>query len=413
MMLRTLFYNVQVWDASREFVEDGMHILVEGDRIKEISDKPLKVSEVHKINGKGKTIIPGLIDCHCHVAMTSLDLRELQEMPLTLMTVKASKIMRDMLMRGFTSIRDMAGADWGLAEAVERKLLVGPKIFFSGRALSQTGGHGDSRLRTHVGLDPCACSNGLNFTSIIADGISEVRRAAREELRKGANQIKVMVSGGVSSPYDPIDNKQYSEEELIAIVEEANSWNTYVAAHSYTSQSTQHAIKCGVRTIEHGNLIDKKTAIMMASKNVYLVPTLITYDALDRYGEELGLPQVSIEKLQRVKNHGKEAISLCREAGVKVGFGTDLLGALQSEQSAGLRIQNEVDSTRDVLVSATSVNAQILNKENELGIVAVGAKADLLLVNGNPLDDLSLLFNPDETLDIIMKDGYIYKNSLD
>jgi imidazolonepropionase-like amidohydrolase len=160
-------------------------------------------------------------------------------------------------------------------------------------------------------------------------------------------------------------------------------------------------------------LIDKKTAIMMASKNVYLVPTLITYDALDRYGEELGLPQVSIEKLQRVKNHGKEAISLCREAGVKVGFGTDLLGALQSEQSAGLRIQNEVDSTRDVLVSATSVNAQILNKENELGIVAVGAKADLLLVNGNPLDDLSLLFNPDETLDIIMKDGYIYKNSLD
>lgn len=411
-MRRTLFFNVQVWDASREFVEEGMHILVEGDRIKEISDKPIKTTETLRINCKGKTIIPGLIDCHCHVVMSSLDIRELQDIPLTLMTVKASTIMRDMLMRGFTSIRDMAGADWGLAEAVEKNLIVGPKIFFSGRALTQTGGHGDSRQRTHVGLEPCACSNGLNFTSIIADGTSEVRRAARDELRKGATQIKVMASGGVSSPYDPIDNIQYSEEELSAIVQEANSWNTYVAAHSYTSKSTQHAINCGVRTIEHGNLIDRETADLMASKNVYLVPTLITYDALDRKGAQLGLPQTSIEKLQRVKDLGQNAISLCREAGAKVGFGTDLLGTLQSEQSAGLRVQNEVDSARDVLVSATSVNAQILNKTNELGVVAVGAKADLILVNGNPLDEISLLFKPDETLDVIMKDGDIYKNVL-
>ena len=411
-MRRTLFYNVQVWDASREFVEEGMHILVEGDRIKEISDKPIKTTETLRINCKGKTIIPGLIDCHCHVVMSSLDIRELQDIPLTLMTVKASTIMRDMLMRGFTSIRDMAGADWGLAEAVEKNLIVGPKIFFSGRALTQTGGHGDSRQRTHIGLEPCACSNGLNFTSIIADGTSEVRRAARDELRKGATQIKVMASGGVSSPYDPIDNIQYSEEELSAIVQEANSWNTYVAAHSYTSKSTQHAINCGVRTIEHGNLIDRETADLMASKNVYLVPTLITYDALDRKGAQLGLPQTSIEKLQRVKDLGQNAISLCREAGAKVGFGTDLLGTLQSEQSAGLRVQNEVDSARDVLVSATSVNAQILNKTNELGVVAVGAKADLILVNGNPLDEISLLFKPDETLDVIMKDGDIYKNVL-
>ena len=411
-MRRTLFFNVQVWDASREFVEEGMHILVEGDRIKEISDKPIKTTETLRINCKGKTIIPGLIDCHCHVVMSSLDIRELQDIPLTLMTVKASTIMRDMLMRGFTSIRDMAGADWGLAEAVEKNLIVGPKIFFSGRALTQTGGHGDSRQRTHVGLEPCACSNGLNFTSIIADGTSEVRRAARDELRKGATQIKVMASGGVSSPYDPIDNIQYSEEELSAIVQEANSWNTYVAAHSYTSKSTQHAINCGVRTIEHGNLIDRETADLMASKNVYLVPTLITYDALDRKGAQLGLPQTSIEKLQRVKDLGQNAISLCREAGAKVGFGTDLLGTLQSEQSAGLRVQNEVDSARDVLVSATSVNAQILNKTNELGVVAVGAKADLILVNGNPLDEISLLFKPDETLDVIMKDGEIYKNAL-
>ncbi len=410
-MPSTLFSNVKVWDASRDEVEDGMHVLVENDRIKEISDRPIKISETQTIDGVGRTLIPGLIDCHCHVVLTSVDLRELEEKSLTLMTAEASRMMRDMLMRGFTSIRDLAGADWGLAEAVERKLLIGPRIFFAGRALTQTGGHGDSRRRTQ-GIEPCACANGLSITSVIADGISEVRRAAREELRKGAHQIKVMVSGGVASPYDPIDTKQYSTEELTAIVEEASAWNTYVAAHSYTSHATQHAVECGVRTIEHGNLIDAETARMMAKHGAYLVPTLIAYDALDRNGKALGLGSASMEKLQAVKAHGQTAISLCREAGVKVGLGTDLLGGLQSDQSLGLRIQNEVDSNRDVLISATAVNAEILNQTDNLGIVAAGAKADLLLVDGDPLADLSLLTRPEETLEIIMKNGEIYKNTL-
>ena len=312
-------------------------------------------------------------------------------------------------MRGFTSIRDLAGADWGIAEAVERKLLVGPRVFFAGRALTQTGGHGDFRRRTQ-GLEPCGCGNALSHSAVIADGVAEVRRAAREELRKGATQIKVMVSGGVASPYDPIDNKQYSTEELKAIVEEANSWNTYVAAHSYTPRSSQHAVECGVRTIEHGNLIDAETASSMAKHDAFLVPTLITYDAMDRNGAALGLPTASIHKLQRVKNEGFNAIELCRQAGVKVGFGTDLLGALQSEQSEGFRTQSEVDSNRDVLVSATATNAEILNREDDLGLIVVGAKADVLLVGGDPVTNLSLLANPDENLLLIMKDGEIYKN---
>ena len=277
--------------------------------------------------------------------------------------------------------------------------------------MTQTGGHGDSRRRTQ-GVEPCACGNGLSLTAVIADGVSEVRKAAREELRKGAHQIKVMVSGGVTSPYDPIDSKQYSSEELTAIVEEASAWNTYVAAHSYTSHATQHAVECGVRTIEHGNLIDAETARKMAKHGTYLVPTLIAYDALDRNGKALGLGPLSMEKLQAVKTQGQNAISLCREAGVEVGFGTDLLGGLQSDQSLGFRIQNEVDSNRDVLISATFVNAKILNKENELGIIEAGAKADLLLVDGDPLSNLSLLSRPDETLLIIMKDGEIFKNAL-
>ena len=304
-MSNTLFSNVQVWDASRKEVEHGMNVLVENDRIKEVSDIPIKNSETHTINGIGKTLIPGLIDCHCHVVLTSVDLSELEAEPLTLITAEASQVMRNMLMRGFTSIRDLAGADWGLAEAVERKLLIGPRIFFAGRALTQTGGHGDSRRRTQ-GVEPCACGNGLSLTAVIADGVSEVRKAAREELRKGAHQIKVMVSGGVASPYDPIDSKQYSSEELTAIVEEASAWNTYVAAHSYTSHATQHAVECGVRTIEHGNLIDAETARKMAKHGTYLVPTLIAYDALDRNGKALGLGPLSMEKLQAVKTHGKK-----------------------------------------------------------------------------------------------------------
>jgi len=410
-MTSTLFRNAQIWDASRSEVESGMHVLVEDDRIKEISDVPISAGSAHIVECNDKTLIPGLIDCHCHVTLTSVNIRALEEEPLTLMTAEAGQMLRDMLMRGFTSIRDLAGADWGLAEAVERKLLVGPRVFFAGRALTQTGGHGDFRRRTQ-GLEPCGCGNALSHSAVIADGVSEVRRAAREELRKGASQIKVMVSGGVASPYDPIDNKQYSTEELTAIVEEAASWNTYVAAHSYTPHASQHAVECGVRTIEHGNLIDVETAHSMARHDAFLVPTLITYDAMDRNGAALGLPQASIDKLQKVKDQGFNAVELCRSSGVKVGFGTDLLGALQSEQSAGFRIQNEVDSARDVLVSATAVNAEILNRQNELGLIAPGAKADLLLVDGDPLTNLSLLTEPEKTLQVIMKDGQMYKNIL-
>tara|TARA_B100000686_G_scaffold349215_1_gene442048 strand:- start:4874 stop:6109 length:1236 start_codon:yes stop_codon:yes gene_type:complete len=408
-MTSILFHDVQIWDASRQEPEPGMHVLIENDRIKEVSDLPISISEAQLIDGRNKTLMPGLIDAHCHVTMTEVNIRQLEDEPLTLMTAEASQVLRGMLMRGFTSIRDLAGADWGIAEAVERKLLVGPRVFFAGRALTQTGGHGDFRRRTQ-GLEPCGCGNALSHSAVIADGVAEVRRAAREELRKGATQIKVMVSGGVASPYDPIDNKQYSTEELKAIVEEANSWNTYVAAHSYTPRSSQHAVECGVRTIEHGNLIDAETASSMAKHDAFLVPTLITYDAMDRNGAALGLPTASIHKLQRVKNEGFNAIELCRQAGVKVGFGTDLLGALQSEQSEGFRTQSEVDSNRDVLVSATATNAEILNREDDLGLIGVGAKADVLLVGGDPVTNLSLLANPDENLLLIMKDGEIYKN---
>lgn len=410
-MTTTLFRDVRVWDATRPEPVEGEEVLIEGDLIREVSDGPITAAEAQVIDGGGRILMPGLIDNHCHVTMSEVNLQHLEGQPLTLMTAIASKIMAGMLMRGFTTVRDCAGADWGTAEAVERRLLVGPRLFVSGRALSQTGGHGDFRRRTQ-GIEPCACANALTHSTRIADGVPEVRKAARDELRKGADQIKVMVSGGVVSPNDPIDNRQYSAEELRAIVEEAQAWNTYVAAHSYTPHATRHAVECGVRTIEHGNLIDADTARLMAARGAYLVPTLVTYDAIDRRGAELGLPQVSIDKLQAVKGSGLRAIEVCLDAGVKIGFGTDLLGEMHDEQSRGLLLQGEVQSPRDVLASATIVNAEILNRPGLLGVVAEGATADLLLVDGDPLADLSVLDGQGENISVIMKDGRTFKNTL-
>ena len=264
-MATTVFRNVKVWDSSRAEPEDG-EVRIEDDRIVEVSDRPIKAADANEVDGRGGVLMPGLIDAHCHVMLSHVNPQRLEEVPPTLMAAMAARSMRETLMRGFTTIRDCGGADFGLVAAVEQGYFPGPRIFASGRPLSQTGGHGDFRRRTAGAVEPCACGSAVGFATQIADGVTEVRKGAREELRRGASQIKVMVSGGVASPSDPIDNRQYSAEELRAIVEEAESWNTYVAAHSYTVRSTTHAVECGVRTIEHGNLIDEATARLMAER---------------------------------------------------------------------------------------------------------------------------------------------------
>ena len=410
-MAMTVFRNVRVWDASRDVPGDG-EVLVEDGRIVEVSDQRVEAAEASELDGRGGVLMPGLIDCHCHVMLSDVNPQRLDEVPPTLMTAMAARSMEEMLLRGFTTIRDCGGADWGMATAVEQGLFPGPRIFASGRALSQTGGHGDFRRRTAPGIEPCGCSSAAGYSTRIADGITGVRQAARDELRLGASQVKVMVSGGVASPHDPIDNRQYSEEELRAIVEEAAAWNTYVAAHSYTSASTTHAVECGVRTIEHGNLIDEATARLMAERDAYLVPTLVAYDALERRGPDLGLQPASIAKLKEVWSAGLAAVEHCRAVGAKIGFGSDLLGELRDMQSRSLVLQAEVQTPREVLASATAVNAEILNRTGELGIVAEGARADLLVVSGDPLEDLGLLEEQGRHLSVIMQGGRLVKNDL-
>ena len=410
-MSAIVFRNCRIVDAAAPEPREGFDVLAEGERIREVSDIPIKTAEAVEIDVGGRVLMPGLIDCHVHVTLSELNIFALDAEPLTHMSAQAAVIMKGMLDRGFTTVRDAAGADWGLQKAVESGLMPGPRLFISGQALSQTGGHGDFRRRTQ-GIEPCACGNALTNLTRIADGVTEVRRAARDELRKGANQIKVMVSGGVLSPNDPIDNKQYSAEELSAIVEEAAAWHTYVLAHAYTPEAIVHAIECGVRSIEHGNLIDDAAAAAMAASDAALVPTLAAYEATDRHGKELGLPGSAMEKLHAVLDRGLGAIEIAARAGVKVGFGTDLLGATHHYQSLGLTIQAEAQTAHGVIVAATATNAAILGREGDLGTVAAGALADLLVVDGDPLADLGLLDGQGAHLPVIMQGGRFHKNLL-
>ncbi len=411
-MGRIAFRNCALLDVNAGELRPGHGVLVEDERIVEVveGDPPTSGAQVFDLGGR--TLMPGLIDCHCHVTLTDMKLSALEDVPPTLMTARAGKEMRAMLDRGFTTIRDAAGADWGLQKAVEDGLLAGPRMFISGRALSQTGGHGDFRRRTQASVEPCGCANGLAYNTTIADGVPEVRKAAREELRKGANQIKVMVSGGVASPNDPLGNTQYSAEELRAIVEEARAWHTYVFVHAYTSEAITHAVECGARTVEHGNLVDLKTAKLMAERGVFMVPTLVTYDALDRRGKELGMPEVSLHKLKTVLDAGLRSIEICKEAGVRMGFGSDLLGATQEEQSREFLIRSEVLTPHEVITAATATNAAIVRAEGELGVIAEGALADILVVDGNPLEDLGLLQDQGAHLSVIMQGGRFHKNQM-
>jgi imidazolonepropionase-like amidohydrolase len=405
-----IFANCAVLDGtSRERREDH-HVIVEGGHIREVADRPIISTTAETIELAGRTLMPGLIDAHVHVLAVDAALARLSERPVTLLTLQAAKVLEAMLQRGFTTVRDAAGADGGLAEAIEEGLVRGPRIFPSGMALSQTGGHGDVRPRTQS-VDTCACCGGGIALSRIADGVAECRRAARDELRKGATQIKIVASGGVASPYDPIWNLQYSEEEVRAIVEEARAWHTYVMAHAYSPEAIRRSIDFGVRSIEHANLIDRATAEHVAGADAFVVPTLVTYDALHRFGRELGLPEVSMAKLGEVREAGLYSLEILQAAGVKIGFGTDLLGPMHRHQSREFVIRAEAMKPFEIIRSATIVNAELLNRKGELGVVAPGARADLIVVDGDPLSDIALLDGQGEHLSHIMKDGVFYKRT--
>lgn len=398
--------NCTIFDGRDSTLRDGHEILIEGDEIREISERPISAPEsARRLDAGGRVVMPGLIDAHFHAYATTAQIPALERVPPSLLAHQARPVLEAALQRGFTTVRDAAGADAGLAAAVECGLIDGPRIFFGGRALTMTGGHGDTRQS----YEPCGCDSSV--LSQVVDGVDEVRRVVRDELRKGANQIKIFVSGGVASPTDPIWGQQYSDDEIRAIVWEASARRSYVMAHAYTAESIARAVACGVRTIEHGNLIDAATAKKVAAAGAYVVPTLVTYEALAAFGAE-ALPPSGIEKLNVVRAGGLQAIEHCRRAGVKLGFGTDLLGPMHPWESREFGLRAQVEKPIDVLRSATSINAEILQQTGRLGAVSTGAKADLLIVEGNPLADLSIFEDPHRTLRAIIKDGRVVKDAL-
>ena len=410
-MASFLFENAAILDGQSTELRSDHHVLVEDNRIVEVSDKPIKSETSHNIDVKGMTLMPGLIDAHVHVKATIVNVGRLSDIPVSYLTADAGKFMKQMLMRGFTTVRDAGGADRGLANAVTDGLLIGPRLFVSGLSLSQTGGHGDMRPVTSESHPiTCACLASTQQLGRIADGVDECRRAARDELRKGAHQIKIMAGGGVASPNDPIQNTQYSIEEINAICEEAEAAQTYVMAHAYVPKAITRAIENGVRTIEHGNLLDEESARVMSKYDAFLVPTNVTYRALYTHGKSFGFPEVSIGKLKDVLDVGLNAIEIAKNNGVKIGHGSDLLGECQIYQSDELSIKAEVVGNYEAIRHATEVNAEILNMSDELGVIKENALADILIVDGNPSKDIGLLTNDAKFIPKIMKDGVFYKN---
>jgi len=409
-----LFSNAAVLDPARGELREAHHVLVENGLIKEVSDKPLQSAASQVIDLKGKTLMPGLIDLHVHVVAVQLNLSQQVHMPNVLVTLRSVPIMRAMLRRGFTTVRDAGGAGHPHKIAVESGLAVGPRLFVAGRALSQTGGHGDMRGRSdYMGNSaPCGCCVRVGALARVADGVDEVRRAAREELQMGADHLKIMASGGVASPTDPVGAYGYAEEEVRAIVEEARARHTYVMAHAYTADAISRVVRWGVRTIEHGNLVDAPAAKLMAEHGAYVVPTLVTYEALASEGAQYGLGEESVAKIADVREAGLRSLEIYRDAGVKMGFGSDLLGPSQRLQSDEFRIRSEVLGNKAALLAATTTAAEVLGLPDKLGCIAPGAWADMIVVDGNPLADISCMLGQGERIPLVMKCGEIHFNEL-
>jgi len=314
-------------------------------------------------------------------------------------------------MRGFTTVRDLGGADIGLKLAIEEGVILGPRLVICGKALSQTGGHTDYR-GPFRNIDVSHYSEKVGALGRICDGVSEIRKAAREEIKNGAQFIKVMADGGVSSPSDPIGYLVFSEDELRAAVEVAEGFGTYVAGHLYDDRAINRALDCGIKCVEHANLISDATISRIAKEGQFVVPTYVTYHYSAEEGPKYGLPPESVAKIADVKEAGFDSLAKLNAAGVTMGYGTDLLGGMQEHQSEEFVLRGRCMPSHDVIRSATLDAARVLRMDGQIGVIAPGAFADLIFVRHNPLDDLSVLGNQGQFLSLIMQSGQFRKRDL-
>jgi imidazolonepropionase-like amidohydrolase len=407
MQPRILFEGAAVFDGVHpQRLEPGF-VLVEGNEIREVSTQPIACDGAERIDCRGRTLMPGLIDNHVHVYFDSLKVAP-PEPPMTYRAQYARTFLTHSLTFGFTSVRDVAGGDHGMAMALRDRLFEGPRFFYGGLCLTQTGGHGDFRPMEQA-TDYCPCGAERNVLAIHADGVDECIKATREELRKGASHIKIMASGGVLSPNDPLERCQYSEDEIRAIVEECARHGAYVCAHCHPAEAIKRCVEFGVRSIEHGTLINEETADVVAEKGAFVVPTMAVISALTEDSATLSLGAASLKKLSKTQEHALRGLEIMKRAGVKMGFGTDLVGPHHTRQCTEFSIRSQVLSSFDILHSATAVNAEILQMKDRLGVVKPGALADLILIKGNPLTDIDLLAANGRHVTHIMVDGRFVK----
>jgi imidazolonepropionase-like amidohydrolase len=408
-----LFKNARIFDGVGPGYLPADVLVCEG-RIADVARGISTPREVETIDLSGRVLMPGLIDAHVHVYAWNLDLTRYMDHPPTYVAHFAAKTLKRALDWGFTTVRDCAGADVGLADAITDGHITSPRLFYGGRALSQTGGHGDFRRHGSDSHAFCSCvphGCGSNWLCRVVDGVDAVRHAVRDELRQGASHIKIMGSGGVASPSDPLDKDQFSDDEIRVAVEECARRGSYVTAHCHPVAATRRCIELGVRCIEHGTFMDDETARFVAERGAYVVPTLSTCFALLEYGEKLGFPSASLRKLEKVAGVALEGVATMSRAGVKLGLGTDLLGNLQVRQCDEFSLRARVQPALEVLRSATAINAEILMQKGLLGCIKPGAHADLLVVDGDPLEDASVLGRQGETLPIVMQAGLFHKRS--
>ncbi|HBW82231.1 MAG TPA: hydrolase [Sphingobacterium sp.] len=417
---QVLIENVKLLDYKTQMLTPPKHVLINGNTIQTISTSPIDVQSknIVKIDAKGKTLMPGLIDVHVHLVFGALTMPQMMTNDLSeeflIKTVGLSA--QQMLMRGFTSVRDVGGPIFPLKAAIDKGKLLGPRIWPSGAVVSQTAGHGDFRTqeeksRRFFGIVSRAERYGATF---IADGRDEVLTAVRENLRFGASQIKLMAGGGTSSAYDPVDVTQYTLDEMKAAVEAAEDWGTYVTVHAYTPKAIRRAIEAGVKCIEHGQLLDEETLQLIAKKNIWLSLQNLVEDTPDMD------PQRRIKRKPVIE--GQEKVwPMAKKYGVKLAWGTDFLfePELNKMQNAFILRLQKWFTNAEIIKMITQDNCELLQLSGlrspypgKLGIVEEGALADLILVDGDPLKNLKLLADPEKNFLLIMKDGQIHKNSL-
>ena len=408
----TVFRNCTLLDCTGADPAPGSTVVVEGDRITSVgrSNEAEAPVDATIIDCGGRTLMPGLTDAHIHAAIIETDMHKARKDSPATFAFRVKEVLEQTLQAGFTTVRDAFGLDWGFVQATERGYVKGPRILFVGGCLSQTGGHGDWR-EAYMQENPFPTVHGLVAAPRICDTPDDMRRAARDMLRMGAHGIKLMAGGGCMSPTDEIEHTQFTIDEMAAAAYEARTVGKICLAHVYTPQGIMNAVTAGVRSIEHGNFLDEESAASMQKAGAYFVPTLTTYFLISAYGAAEKIPQRMIDKINKAKERGLESLKVARAAGLKICSGSDVLSSMQPFKSMELGLKAQVLGNHAAILSATRTNADLFGMADQIGTIEVGKLADLIVVDGNPLDDIGVLQDAAKVV-YVMRDGQAFKNLL-